>query len=323
MGVPRLWSVQVELTEGCQLRCPMCGIASLKLRRDEYHFLTVPLARQEAAKIAAYCPTARIDCRNHGEPLMNPNALEILSILRETLPDTQIQVTTNGVVFLRGWTRWRDELAERVNVLLIDRYDPYGQRLQEIIEADPGPWRLKDFYKDDFNPYHNHGPKGATIVFMDDLIRRNGERRQRQVVNQGGNSPARPPLVHPISRTCTRPFREMVIRWDGKVGLCCDDWGLEYQVGDLSRPEQTMASIWEGEAMVAARRFLWAKRRCFAPCVFCDTHCGQRVGLLPKQPQPTAEDFEVAARTNVSSPRYNGREPRFDVAVAVGKPSFF
>jgi len=303
--MPKPWSIQIELTEGCQLRCPMCSIAATGIGRQERNYLTIGLAERLASQIASFCPKARIEFAMHGEPLLNPEALPILRVFRQALPATQLMLTTNGVLFLTEWPQWSDNLFGLVNVLLVDLYDPYGSKLRVIIEGNPHGWQTHDFYNGQFNPYHNHGPKGTAVVFMDDLLRRDRDAAQRVVTNQGGNCPIRLPLNRPLVKVCTKPFREIAVRWDGKVGICCDDWGLEYQVGDLSI--ESIQSVWEGERFEFARRLLRWKYRAFAPCCFCDVGAGPRVGLLSKMIEPTKADFTECLKINTNSPRYNNR----------------
>jgi len=312
--------LEIEPTEGCNLCCRFCGIDSLPDGGRERQFLSMELAKRLANQAASFCPSARVEFGGHGEPLLNESCGEIFMVFRAALPATQLQVTTNGLLFLKAWRTWRDRLVD-VNVLVIELYEPYGQRLRKIIEGDPGPWRVTDFFRDGFNPWHNHGPKGNVIVLMDDLDERNGQRIQRKIDNRAGNSRIIPSVQRPLQKNCAFPFRRLSVRWDGRVHICCMDWGLEYCVGDVSR--QTFKKVWFSPQYGAVRRVLAAKRRPFAPCCFCDYLGGTMKGLLPKLQPPTDEDFEIVKKTNANSPRYNGREARFDERAARGGTKFF
>jgi MoaA/NifB/PqqE/SkfB family radical SAM enzyme len=46
---------------------------------------------------------------------------------------------------------------------------------------------------------------------------------------------------------CVHPWDELVIAADGKAGLCCLDYDLKAEVGDINR--QSIKEIWQGEAM--------------------------------------------------------------------------
>lgn len=57
---------------------------------------------------------------------------------------------------------------------------------------------------------------------------------------------------------CAMPFRSMSILWDGRVILCCNDWGPAQVMGNLS--SQSLADVWNGEAMNHHRYLLWKHR---------------------------------------------------------------
>ena len=46
---------------------------------------------------------------------------------------------------------------------------------------------------------------------------------------------------HPTS-TCQKPFEDMVVYWDGKVGLCNHDWNNQTYLGNLNT--QTVEEVW-------------------------------------------------------------------------------
>jgi len=230
---------------------------------------------------AALAPRARYEFAMHGEPLLNPSWEDLVAIFRTTLPNTQLQLTTNGTLILGCWADYaRRFMGVGINVLLVDLYAPYGAELREEIERSKTGWSVVDFYNSSFSPWHNHKNSLHVVVLMDDLMQRSGERASRKITNQGGNSPLVPALATPLAKTCTLPFRELSVRHDGAVGVCCNDWRLEYPVGNMLGDGP---SVWTSERFTHARRELIARRRSFAPCSACDCGSGSRAGLLPKE----------------------------------------
>jgi len=57
---------------------------------------------------------------------------------------------------------------------------------------------------------------------------------------------------------CLSPFASLTVLWDGRVLLCCQDWGPRDIVGDLTK--QSLAEVWNGDAMNYYRRLLWMWR---------------------------------------------------------------
>ncbi|MGH9389754.1 MAG: SPASM domain-containing protein, partial [Vicinamibacteria bacterium] len=60
--------------------------------------------------------------------------------------------------------------------------------------------------------------------------------------------------IPPDQRTfaCRAPWDSVVIFWDGRVGLCCQDYDAKVVIGDTK--SESLRSIWNGEAMVEIRR---------------------------------------------------------------------
>ena len=42
-------------------------------------------------------------------------------------------------------------------------------------------------------------------------------------------------LLFQTRKTCKQIFQRMMVTFDGKVGMCCNDWGAQYNLGYLSR----------------------------------------------------------------------------------------
>jgi len=255
----------------------MCGVASLPKER---YFMTLESAEAISSVCAQLNPQARVEFAMHGEPLLNPEWFTIIALFRQSMK-AQLQLTTNGTLTVGDWATWlRWFTLAGLNVVLVDLYEPYGGELrQEILANTLAPWRCVNFYESRFSPWHNHGANCHVVVLMDDLMKRSGERSSRKITNQGGNSPLRPPLEKPLAKTCTIPFRELSVRWDGQVGICCNDWRLQYRVGNII-DEGT--ALWGNERFMGARRLLQAKQRSFSPCAVCDVGAGSYVGFLPR-----------------------------------------
>jgi radical SAM protein with 4Fe4S-binding SPASM domain len=78
---------------------------------------------------------------------------------------------------------------------------------------------------------------------------------------------------------CANPFRELAIRWDGNVAICCNDWRGIYKVGNVV--DDGLLGVWHHERMNSARRYLMqGDRKSVYPCTICDAK-SYRVGLLP------------------------------------------
>jgi radical SAM protein with 4Fe4S-binding SPASM domain len=253
-------------------------------------------------EMAEFCPNARVEFAMRGEPLMHPQAVNIVAKFRRQLPRTSLMLTTNGDT-LRGRMQAQVErlFDAGLNLLLVDTYYPKERRDALRDEA----FALKgipviDFFKDwasnGFSPYTRQHHKEKVLVLMDDLAVRDGEHSSRQVKTHAGSNPTKDHTTgFPMRRNCGRPFREMVIHADGNVPLCCDDWKQEFVVANVI--QHSFQEIWTHPRFEAARARLMQKDRSFGPCAQCDAPMAPRTGLLPVYDQPT--DEQIALTTHL------------------------
>lgn len=316
LGAP--WSVQVELVEGCTRLCSFCGLNGIRdAPASNYRYVSLDTAERTAHQVLDLCPGARIEFAMHGEPLVHPRAMHIFSLFRELLPRTQLQVTTNGATFRKSMAHQVERVfASGIDIIVLDTYYPERDELRAAAAKLPSTITVKDFYDDlapaGWSPWANHHRKvRRMIVLLDDLEARDKEHAARVILNHAGSNPGRPVPPIPLAKTCTNPFREVSVTWDGSVNICCMDWKGEYTAGNVN--SSTLRDIWYGPELEAARSMLQQKDRRFAPCARCDKGSGARSGLLPKYPAPTAEQLATVARVT--------REAVGDDWVCTGQPS--
>jgi MoaA/NifB/PqqE/SkfB family radical SAM enzyme len=74
--------------------------------------------------------------------------------------------------------------------------------------------------------------------------------------------------INPDRRVCPEPFMKMSINYNGKVSVCCVDWGMDTIVGDVST--QSLVEIWNGEALREFRlAHLRGARETIPACLGC------------------------------------------------------
>lgn len=322
--VPRVsapWSVQIELVEGCSRACSFCGINAIRPRPGNYKCMTPETATHAAVGLADLCPNARYEFAMHGEPLQHPQAARVIALFRSMLPKAQFQLTTNGKVLMardvQYMARRLDDLFRYgIDIIVVDTYEPERNKLQWMLYqvGQEGAYGItvQDFYGEwapkKMSPWTNYRRKiQRTVVVMDDLGLRSGETMNRVISNHAGNSPTMPWPDEPLHRTCTLPYRELSICYNGDVNLCCNDWGHEYTCGNTN--VVALQDIWYGNAFESARRVLGQKDRGFSPCNRCDARSGSRAGLLPKYPAPGPGDGLVIQLVHASSKVQNGHAP--------------
>jgi len=312
-------AMQVELTEGCNLACSFCGIQSIRENNADgpsnihgkasapYKYMTIELAKELCTKIKQAGWNPRLEFAMHGEPTMHPFFIDMIRLFRQELPKTSLMMTSNGGGLLRDTEKSVNQLMEAgLNVLFLDNYDRI-KIVDKIQQRYTGPYPVYQYPADrNANPHRRRKVTEHDIVVGLDLTLATAG-THAQVSNHAGNAF---PLNHTQDgKRCAKPFREISVRWNGKIALCCNDWPGWYKCGSVM--EQTLEEIWQGEAFHAAREKLYHGQRDFGPCNGCD-NTTLRNGLLPDRmgrkalPEPTTETEEAikqALRGGTYTPR--------------------
>ena len=312
-------AMQIELTEGCNLACSFCGIQSIRENDADgpsnihgrasapYRYMTIELARELCTKIKQAGWNPRLEFAMHGEPTMHPFFIDMIRLFRQELPKTPLMMTSNGGGLLRDTEKSVNQLMEAgLNVLFLDNYDRI-KIVDKIQERYTGPYPVYQYPSDrNANPHRRRKVTEHDIVVGLDLTLATAG-THAQVSNHAGNAF---PLNHTQDgKRCAKPFREMSVRWNGKIAICCNDWPGWYKCGSVM--EQTLEEIWQGEAFHAAREKLYHGQRDFGPCNGCD-NTTLRNGLLPDRmgrkalPEPTKET-ETAIKQALSGGTYTPR----------------
>lgn len=308
------FAVQIELSEGCNLYCDFCGLQGIRtIKEKNFKFMSVENASSIAKQIVKAGWNPRIEFAMHGEPTMNPDYIQIVNIFRMYLPKHHIMMTSNGGGLLRppGIVQSLCDLFNAgLNIFAFDAYEyvKIKDKVDALLfpekkvkvqgELDLGglPFEIHRYPDEkEFSPHTRYGHKARKFIRVQDIsVAQSGT--HSSLNNHCGSGSQ--PLVNPLKARCAKPFREMSIRWNGDVAICCNDWRGIYKCGNVVR--QGLTTVWQSTQFNAARRLLIeGERSALSPCNVCDAK-SYRVGLLPDKKgkvdmgAPTDQDYAVA-----------------------------
>lgn len=267
------FTINIEPTEGCNLGCSFCGLQGMRKHGTKpWKFMTLETAERIATEIQRVGWKAKIVFANHGEPTLNPNFVQIVSIFRDKLPNAIFHMYTNGIVYGNSKTPNKDIKAifnAGINNILVDCYSEksfaFVERIKHknIVVLEPGV------------EYYTHKQE-QRILLVPSIESDNKNKATRRLANHAG---AAAPLDKSFNnKRCAMPFRELTFRWDGNVSLCCDDFRGAYPIGNIH--DMDIEAIWNHPRFEAARIMLYNYDRNFTPCDGC-TNISMRVGFLP------------------------------------------
>ncbi len=311
--------VQIEFTEGCNLRCPFCGLNGIRGKENMFKFMTLETAERIASQMAIHKWNARVEFAMHGEPTMNPFATELVATFRRHLPKSYFLMETNGSGLMKDPIgKIRDFFQAGLTTLAIDEYQgiKWAQHVREGLgEEAMNPSitsKINFFTIDDAEealdsiPVHYYeypaaGPDGnphkrsvhKRLIFIAPINASTTGTHSTISNHAGAGGP-----LNDVARgkPCAKPFRELGFRHDGSVAVCCNDWRGEFPIGAIHK--LSLNEIWQHPRMNAARSFLYHGMRVLKPCLGCD-HISYRTGLLPDKsgletlPEPTDAEAEI------------------------------
>ena len=279
----------MELTEGCNLACSFCGIQQIRdngadgpswthgKNSKEYKFMTKETLYSIINTVKNSNWNPRFEFAMHGEPTMHPEYKEFIHIVRTSLPKASIMMTSNGGGLLGDVNTKVNELMEAgLNILFLDNYERI-RIVDKIKEKYNGPYQVIEYPQNpEGNPHKRKKPHEKIIVVGADLtIATSGT--HAQVSNHAGSAF---PLNHKQQgKRCAKPYRELSVRWDGNVAVCCNDWTGIYKCGNVNDYAK-IDDLWNNDAFYSARVKLYHGQRDFGPCNGCDSTT-IRNGLLP------------------------------------------
>lgn len=295
------FAIQIEFTEGCSLYCSFCGLQGIREGKGDYKFMTSETVQHLANEIKRLGWNARLEIAMHGEPSMNPAFIDMIRILRKTLPRHQIMMTSNGSGFIpKG--RVDAAFEAGLTILALDDYKN-SDFVERILNNNGGKFSVPMFQypqQPEGNPHRRVKQKFVSIISSIDEA---DHGTHAQLTNHCGAAFPLDPSHD--GKRCAKPFRELAIRWDGSVALCCQDWRGVYNCGNITTTP--LEQVWQGKPFAVARQALLHGIRQAPPCLGCNT-TSYRVGLLPDKlgrktlPKPTEEEMSWMKKHATSSP---------------------
>lgn len=243
-NTPMFNHIEVETINQCNGSCSFCPVNKnidprIKTIMSEEMFKNI------VDQLAELKYAGRFTTFSNNEPLLDDRIIEFNKYAREKLPNSRIHLFTNGTLLSI------DKFVEIIDVLDELVIDNYRQDLKLIKPCK----EIKEYCEK-----HEELKKKVTIVLR---------KPQEILTSRGGDAPNRSELERYDKDRCVLPFKQMIIRPDGKISLCCNDALGKYTLGDVSK--EKLIDIWYGSKFKMVRKCLYEGRENWGNCKFCDT----------------------------------------------------
>lgn len=252
----------VELTNYCNLRCSMCNFHSpIVTGKREKGFMDISLAKNIIDQIGKTGFDSWVALHGAGEPLLHKGLIDILKFASKH-ENIRCGFLTNAVLLdeevthkiLDAGISW---IGFSVDGIVKEKFEKYrvGSDFERIIN--------NVLYFLELNNKKDGKVKTLVNMTVQDEMKEDVDKFIDfwiDKVDEVAISPCRPVgsrenvLVDEGAKrvSCYMLYEMMVIFWDGKVGLCCEDWFNDEDMGDMRF--QGLEEIWNGTRFNRARR---------------------------------------------------------------------
>lgn len=245
-GAYPLFSViEIETLNRCNNSCSFCPVNKNADTR-EYKVMDRELFLSILTQLKELNYAHRIHLYSNNEPFLDERIVDFARLARETLPQVRLVIYTNGT--LLTLEKFKD-IMQYLDRMVIDNYN-------DKLQLSAPVKKIHDFAK--HNPNYN------------DRVRIRLRKLHDVLTTRGGQAPNRADdQIDSLPFGCLLPFRQMIVRPDGKISLCCNDALGKFTMGDLSR--ENIADVWNNAAYLELREKIAHGRAGLPMCSGCDS----------------------------------------------------
>lgn len=245
---PLFSSIELETINRCNGVCEFCPVN----RRDDtrkFKLMDEVLFKSIIKQLKDLNYSGRLAFHSNNEPFMDKRIIEFVKYARNRLPKAYIYMYTNGTLLT---------MEKFLGII------PYLSKI--YIDNYNDDLKLNKTSKD-INDYCRKNK----LINLKVEIRL---RKIHEVLNtRGGQSPNNH-KKKTLNMSCILPFKQLVIRPDGKISLCCNDPLGKFTLGDLNK--QSLIEIWYSKKYSIIRNKLSKGRKNICLCKYCDTLPGPK-----------------------------------------------
>lgn len=242
--VPLFQHIEIETYNRCNGVCSFCPV-SIENEKRPLMKMEESLFQKIINQLSQMDYGGSLAIFSNNEPFLDERIVSFNRYARDKLPKAHMYLFTNGTVLQL------DDFIEIMSYLDEIIIDNYNQELKLI----PPIKRIVEYCEE-----HSKLKEKVTVVMRKPV---------EVLTSRGGDAPNRKRTDYMASCGCIMPFKQMIVRPDGKVSLCCNDPYGRSTMGDLSK--ESVSDVWYGEKFRRARKAILKGRGNYDACRYCDT----------------------------------------------------
>ncbi len=247
-NLPLFQYIEIETINRCNGKCSFCPVNVNEPQRP-YAKMTEELFHRIIDELQELNYKNELKLYSNNEPYLDIRIFDFMKYAREKLPQAYLVIYTNGSLLDIEKVK---ESLKYLDILVIDNYSVEGSDLPNNLRA------IKEYCDN-----HKEMYKKLKLTM----------RKQDEILtSRGGQAPnVRADMKIQHFKGCFLPFKQLIVRPDGKCSLCCNDALGKYTMGDLN--EKSVQEIWFSETYTKIREKMQREgRHSLDLCDRCDTH---------------------------------------------------
>jgi radical SAM protein with 4Fe4S-binding SPASM domain len=243
---------EIEISESgtCNRSCSFCPRSAANFI-DKKEFITNKLHEKLCVELKELNYKGTIRYSGFVEPMLDKNIFNLINMVRNYLPESNIEMVTNGDPL--NLKRLKKLFESGLNKILISAYDGKveSEKLEDLcIQANLNEKQYivrHRYYSEDEDfgiTLSNRSGLMADAEFKIDALK------------------------EPLKKPCYIPSYTFFLDYQGDVLMCPHDWGKKVILGDLNK--EKLKDIWFSKRFMGIRKMLNKSNRNFTPCNVCD-----------------------------------------------------
>ncbi|MEA2061124.1 MAG: radical SAM/SPASM domain-containing protein [Thermodesulfobacteriota bacterium] len=231
-------------------------------------------------EIGSWDQKTTVTAHGGGEPLLNPELKDILCFAK-SFDNIEVGFLTNGMLLDEAWAEFLTDQGIDWIALSIDGVDPdthdrirkksdlirVENNLQTLLEVKKRKKAAWPAVKLNMVAYDEIADQQDR--FIDKWI----DQVESVMISHYRNPPdsKRWPHVPKERKPCPLLWSQMVVAWDGRLGLCCEDFNIDFSLGRAGG-KTSLVDLWNDKPFADVRNLHTAGRFDTHPmCRTCDT----------------------------------------------------
>ena len=250
--MPIFSNIDFSLCGLCNRKCVFCPFSNPKVYPNKKEYITLELYSKIVDELEKYNYSGLITFSGYSEPFMHKKLFELVKITKEKLPNSKLEINTNGDML--NPKKIRDLYELKLNTILVSMYDgpeqiSYFEKMIKKANVGNKFVILRKRYLSEDNSYGiNLSNRAGTTskLISKGLLKKK----------------------YTLKHKCFYTHYMLMIDHDGRVLLCSHDWIKKASVGDLNK--ESLFEVWTGPKMRKYRLALGKGQRSFSPCNNCN-----------------------------------------------------